>query len=78
MELVETYTYVDQPPLEADILAIGGTEDSAVSPTALAEWRRHTARRFAQRLLPGGHFLLFSDAATINMIAGKLAPYVKV
>jgi len=60
MELLETYEYADEPPLDTEILAIGGTDDRAVSATALADWRRHTSRRFSTRLLPGGHFFLFS------------------
>jgi surfactin synthase thioesterase subunit len=60
MELLETYEYADEPPLDTEILAIGGTDDRAVSATALADWRRHTSLRFSTRLLPGGHFFLFS------------------
>jgi medium-chain acyl-[acyl-carrier-protein] hydrolase len=62
MELLETYEYVDEPPLATDILALGGTEDRAVSATALAEWRVHTTGQFATRLFPGGHFFLFPPA----------------
>ncbi len=59
MKLLETYEYTDEPPLETDVLAIGGTEDRAVSATGLADWRRHTSLHFSNRLLPGGHFFLF-------------------
>ena len=59
MRLLETYEYVEEPPLEVDIFALGGVEDHAVSATALADWRRHTTGRFSSRLLPGGHFFLF-------------------
>ena len=58
MELLETYEYVDEPPLETDILAIGGTEDRAVSATALADWRRHTSERLLESPAARRTFLL--------------------
>jgi surfactin synthase thioesterase subunit len=83
MELLETYEYEDQSPLDTDILVLGGTEDRAVSATALGEWRRHTSQRFSSRLLPGGHFFLFpSDqpspdpTAAVRVIAERLASYL--
>ena len=59
MQLLETYEYAEEPPLETDVLALGGSEDRAVTATALADWRRHTSQRFSSRLVPGGHFFLF-------------------
>jgi surfactin synthase thioesterase subunit len=70
VELLETYEYADEPPLETDVLAIGGTEDRAVSATALADWRRHTSRRFSHRMLPGGHFFLFPPAEQETSVQG--------
>jgi surfactin synthase thioesterase subunit len=84
IELLETYEYVDEPPLETDIFAMGGSEDRAVSAMALADWRRHTSQRFSNRLLPGGHFFLFpagdrdihEPPAAVRMIAGQLERYL--
>ena len=59
LQMVETYRCTEEPPLETPILALGGTEDRAVPLAQLGEWRRHTARDFSMRLLPGGHFFLF-------------------
>jgi surfactin synthase thioesterase subunit len=64
--LLETYEYTDEPPLDTDVLALGGTEDRAVSATALADWRRHTSQRFSSRLLPGDHFFLFPTSEQEN------------
>lgn len=80
MELLETYAYSDEPPLATEILAIGGAEDRSVSATALADWRRHTSLRFANRLLPGGHFFLFpageqpihEQPAAVRLIAEQM------
>lgn len=84
MELLETYEYAEEPPLETDILAFGGTEDRAVSATALADWRSHTTGQFATRLFPGGHFFLFPPSeqvgselpAAVRVIAEKLGSYL--
>jgi surfactin synthase thioesterase subunit len=83
MQLLETYEYAAEPPLETDVLALGGSEDRAVTATALADWRRHTSQRFSSRLVPGGHFFLFppaepkgSQPAAVKLIAEKLAQYV--
>jgi surfactin synthase thioesterase subunit len=84
IELIERYQYSEEPPLACDILAIGGTDDHAVSATKLAEWRRHTSGRFSNRLLPGGHFFLFpsgdgesrESTAAVRMIASQLQRYL--
>ncbi len=79
MQMAETYQYVEESPLEVEMLALGGTEDPAVSPARLAEWGRHTTKKSMTRLFPGGHFFLFrdDDAAGQNRAAatrGKTAP----
>jgi surfactin synthase thioesterase subunit len=58
-EMIETYAYVDERPLDVPLLVLGGTDDAAVSAGRLMEWRRHTAQACNVRLLPGGHFFLF-------------------
>jgi len=59
IQIVETYRYAREPPLDIETLALGGADDPAVSPTQLAEWRRQTTRGCTVRLFPGGHFFLF-------------------
>ena len=44
-QMIETYTYADEPPLDVPMLVLGGTEDAAVSAGQLMEWRRHTTQR---------------------------------
>jgi medium-chain acyl-[acyl-carrier-protein] hydrolase len=81
MALLETYKFLDEPPLDLEILALGGTEDRAVSRTQLAEWRRHTSANFSQRMFPGGHFFLFPASerspaevpAAVRTIADRLS-----
>ncbi|MGD9636613.1 MAG: thioesterase II family protein [Pirellulales bacterium] len=85
MQLLETYDYVEEPPLSTDILALGGADDRAVSATALADWRQQAAGEFTSRLWPGNHFFLFhsEQAATgaltpaARWIAGRLERYLE-
>jgi medium-chain acyl-[acyl-carrier-protein] hydrolase len=63
VRLVETYRCEPEPPLDVELLALGGTDDPSVTATDLAGWRRQTTRKFSARLLPGGHFFLFRGDA---------------
>lgn len=68
-QMIETYSYVEEPPLEVSMLVLGGTEDAAVSAGRLMDWRRHTTQACNVRLLPGGHFFLF-DGETRDPTTG--------
>jgi surfactin synthase thioesterase subunit len=61
VQMVETYRYVEEAPLEIEILAMGGTEDAEVSSAQLNAWQRQTTQMCSVQLLPGGHFFLFSS-----------------
>ena len=60
LQMIETYQCADEPPLEVPMFVLGGTEDPAVSAGHLMEWRRYTTQDCSVRLLPGGHFFLFT------------------
>lgn len=92
IQMVETYQYEAEPPLEMEILAMGGTDDPAARATDLAQWRGHTSSKFSARLFPGGHFFLFRPPGTresadsqeqekqspaLRTIARRLARYVE-
>lgn len=90
VQMVETYQYAEERPLDIDILALGGADDPNVSPSHLEGWRRHTARAFSMHVAPGGHFFLFpnrvrlprvtatppSETALLQLIAARLKPYL--
>jgi medium-chain acyl-[acyl-carrier-protein] hydrolase len=59
LRMVETYRFDEEPPLDVEVFALGGSDDPAVSAAQLDGWRRHTARAFSVRFMPGGHFFLF-------------------
>jgi surfactin synthase thioesterase subunit len=77
IRMIETYEHADEPPLETDLLALGGTNDAAVSGAVLEGWRRHTSRDFSARMLPGGHFFLFdalpaASSPALRMIIDRI------
>jgi medium-chain acyl-[acyl-carrier-protein] hydrolase len=83
IKLLETYEYTEEPPLENDVLAIGGTDDRAVSTAQIVDWRHHTSQRFTNRMFPGGHFFLFQSGeresdqplTAVRTIAQQLVRY---
>lgn len=58
MQLVKTYTYSPEAPLNCPISAFGGTEDALVSQSQLSAWREQTRSFFAMKMFPGNHFFL--------------------
>jgi len=59
-ELIQTYEYHHEEPLECPISAYGGLEDSEVPRAELAQWKNQTSSGFALHMLPGDHFFLRS------------------
>jgi surfactin synthase thioesterase subunit len=66
LEVVETYTYQDEPPVAVPIRAFGGRDDLFVSQSELARWREQTTSGFTLRMLSGGHF--FVETARIPLL----------
>jgi medium-chain acyl-[acyl-carrier-protein] hydrolase len=70
----ETYTYVEEPPLDCPIRAVTGADDPLAPPAALDGWRRHTRDDFAVHVLPGDHFFLQSQRRPLlDLIARSFA-----
>lgn len=59
-EAVETYKYLDSPPLACPIFALGGQEDSYVTTADVEQWNIHTSAECLIKFFPGGHFFLHS------------------
>jgi medium-chain acyl-[acyl-carrier-protein] hydrolase len=57
-KLCDTYTYLEEQPLESPITAFGGQSDSEVSVPELEAWKEHTRSRFSLRMFPGDHFFV--------------------
>ena len=57
-EVIQTYTYLDQPPLTCSITAFGGLNDNEVPRDSLEGWREQTTKAATLRLFPGDHFFI--------------------
>lgn len=60
-EVIETYVYAPEPPLECGITAFGGLQDRKVSYDDLEVWREQTSDSFSVQMLPGDHFFINSS-----------------
>ena len=58
IELLETYVYAEEPPLDCDILAFGGKADPTIDRSELEAWQQETRGGFALKILDAGHFFL--------------------
>jgi medium-chain acyl-[acyl-carrier-protein] hydrolase len=63
--LIETYQYIDQPPLECPISVFGGLQDHTLTRDELAAWRDQTETRFDLKMFPGDHFFIQSSKMDI-------------
>ncbi|WP_339384544.1 thioesterase II family protein [Oscillatoria sp. FACHB-1407] len=56
--ICETYTYLDEPPLDCSISVLGGLDDAGEPIELLELWRSQTRSSFSMYLFPGDHFFL--------------------
>lgn len=55
-EMLETYEYTSEEPLDCPITAMGGMDDARASDDELEAWGRETRHRLTVRRFAGGHF----------------------
>ena len=65
MNLLETYTYEAEHPLECRITVLGGDADRIVTREILEPWREQTLNGCTLHLLEGDHFFLQSERARL-------------
>jgi medium-chain acyl-[acyl-carrier-protein] hydrolase len=70
-ELVETYVYTDEPPLDYPLHAFGGLQDPKVTGESIEAWREQTTSTFSARMLPGDHFFIQSNQALLLRLVSK-------
>jgi medium-chain acyl-[acyl-carrier-protein] hydrolase len=56
--IADTYSYLQERPLEIPISAFGGALDLEVAENQLVAWRLQTNSDFSLRSFPGGHFFI--------------------
>lgn len=79
-EIVQTYEYRPQPPLQVPIDAFVGSEDVETPPEHMEGWSRHTKSEFSLTVIPGDHFFLHQAqtqllellAARVNRILNRI------
>jgi len=74
-EVVDTYEYSAEPPLECPIHVFGGAEDPEVDLEALKSWRGLTTNDFAWQTFPGDHFYLLK---AWNSLIGAISSDLRV
>jgi medium-chain acyl-[acyl-carrier-protein] hydrolase len=73
LEMLETYSYLPEPPLPCDISVYGGIQDRAVSPQQLGDWAKQTTGKFEQQMLPGDHFFVQNTLSFQTSLAALLS-----
>lgn len=64
--LVDTYTFVDGPPLACPIHVLGADADDSTSPEGLGAWADHTSVGVETTMFPGGHFFVQESPTAVQ------------
>ncbi|MEQ9359422.1 thioesterase II family protein [Coleofasciculus chthonoplastes] len=76
-EVLETYIYIPESPLNCPISAFCGSDDSEAHPDEVGEWQMQTRTSFSLYTLPGDHFFLHSaEPLLLQIIAQKLLHHI--
>jgi medium-chain acyl-[acyl-carrier-protein] hydrolase len=74
LTVIETYSFVAQPPLDLPVFLYGGRDDVQMTPASIEAWRAISAGDLTLRLFPGGHFYLQDDRERLlDVLAVDLA-----
>jgi medium-chain acyl-[acyl-carrier-protein] hydrolase len=72
LQMLETYEYTSDLPLNTDITACGGYQDLLISEAHLAAWEEHSLGQFSQHMFPGNHFFVQNTPAFMTFLADSL------
>ena len=73
-ELIQTYVYKNDVPLDCRLTAFGGLLDPEVNREQLDAWREQTTTPFSMRMFPGDHFFLHgSQKFVLQAISSAIA-----
>lgn len=73
VELLQTYEYLADAPLDCPITVFGGLRDEVVKLAGLMAWRQQTTSDATLHLLPGDHFFLNSHQQPfLDLLTAKL------
>jgi medium-chain acyl-[acyl-carrier-protein] hydrolase len=71
-ELMETWRYKTEAPLQVPVTAIGGCSDPTLPFSDLEAWREQTGASFESYWLPGTHFYLNEQRKNVLALLGKI------
>ncbi|MBI2374780.1 MAG: thioesterase [Deltaproteobacteria bacterium] len=72
-ELIESYSYTPEPPIDVPITALGGQLDPFVTKDMLESWGRETEGGFLCKMFPGGHFFLEECQSAVGELVSRSA-----
>jgi pyochelin biosynthetic protein PchC len=73
--LLDTYRYVDGPPLNCPVIALTGRDDPEAPLESVRRWRTYTRSSFELCTFPGGHFYLVEEKdRLVGEVLRRLAP----
>ncbi|MEK6278986.1 MAG: alpha/beta fold hydrolase [Acidobacteriota bacterium] len=61
LQMIDTYNYSAEAPLDCPISAFGGFQDFEETPEMLAAWHEQTTSSFQLKMFAGDHFFLHSE-----------------
>lgn len=73
-ELIETWRYVEEPPLPMPVTVAAGRDDRIVTEAGLEAWRTLTTGAFASHRLPGRHnYMIEERDAWLTLLAALVS-----
>lgn len=72
LQMLETYVYQPQPPLQCAVSAYGAYQDSGVTEVHLRAWEDQTTGAFEHQLFPGDHFFVQSSTGFLQFLVNAL------
>ena len=73
LEMLETYEYHDDDPLDCPVMAVRGRDDPHAPLDSVKAWSHETRGSFTAREYPGGHFFFRGrEAELLNLVNGSL------
>ncbi len=71
--MMQVYAPRATPPLQCDIVAIAGMQDTLVSASRVEGWRRLCGGTFTCSMLPGGHFFVHDADGVPTVLRALMA-----
>jgi medium-chain acyl-[acyl-carrier-protein] hydrolase len=71
LAIAETYSYIEEAPLDCPISAFSGLQDEVVLTASLGAWCEQTFSKFQLHTFPGNHFFLKSKQQEILQVISQ-------